>query len=473
MPTHLDDVHAALNRTRVHELVPVRDERDVTRTLHRAAREGRPVAISGGRGAMGGQQFATGGFQLDMRGFDAMLGLDTERGLATLQAGATWPDILRDLETAQLGREDRWTIRQKQTGADFFTIGGSVSANAHGRGLDLAPLVQDVESVALIDAAARRRVCSRERDPALLGRVVGGYGLHGVVTAVTLRLARRHALERHVELRDADGLSAAFEARIRAGYTFGDFQFSCASDDDDFLRRGVFSCYLPVAEPPGREPRHVLDAATWHDLLLLAHVDKREAFRRYAEHYLRTDGQRYWSDEHQMSVYLPGYHRAIDHACGARHRGSEMITELYVPRARLETFLALARDDLRARGADVVYGTVRLIRADRETALPWAREDYACVIFNLHTEHTAAGVTRTKIQCRSLIDLALDLGGSFYLTYHPWARRDQLLAAYPALPAVLAARRAADPRGVLRSDWLGTIERVLAEAPEVGLARAG
>ena len=48
----------------------------------------------------------------------------------------------------------------------------------------------------------------------------------------------------------------------------------------------------------------------------------------------------------------------------------------------------VARDVLR-RGANIVYGTVRLIERDDESFLAWAREPYACVIFNLHVEHTA------------------------------------------------------------------------------------
>ena len=32
---------------------------------------------------------------------------------------------------------------------------------------------------------------------------------------------------------------------------------------------------------------------------------------------------------------------------------------------------------------------------------------------------------------RQLIDVALAFGGSFFLTYHRWARRDQIERAYP------------------------------------------
>jgi hypothetical protein len=130
-----------------------------------------------------------------------------------------------------------------------------------------------------------------------------------------------------------------------------------------------------------------------------------------------------------------------------------MITELYVPRPLLADLLAAAARDLRALEADVVYGTVRLIERDEETVLAWAREPWACVVLNLHVEHTPAGVESAAVAFRRLIDLALDRGGSFYLTYHRWATRRQLLAAYPQLPEFLAAKLEHDPDELFESDW--------------------
>ena len=54
---------------------------------------------------------------------------------------------------------------------------------------------------------------------------------------------------------------------------------------------------------------------------------------------------------------------------------------------------------------EVIYGTVRLIERDDETFLAWAREPWACVIFNLHVTHTPAGIAAATDAFRRLIDL--------------------------------------------------------------------
>ena len=122
-----------------------------------------------------------------------------------------------------------------------------------------------------------------------------------------------------------------------------------------------------------------------------------------------------------------------------------MISELYVPRERLEDFMEAVAEDFARTGVDVIYGTVRLIERDDESFLAWAREPWACVIFNLHTEHTRAGIERTADAFRRLIDLTIARGGSYFLTYHRWARRDQVEACYPQFREFLARKREHDP----------------------------
>lgn len=449
----VNDVHSRLNPTSLARLVPVESARHVADVV-RAARQARlPVCASGGRHAMGGQQFVTGGVLLDTRPMGRVLHFDAARGLVEVEAGIQWPELLAWLHDSQRGLHAPWAIAQKQTGADRLSIGGAVAANIHGRGLTMRPFVDDVESLTLVDAKGDIRRCSRSEDSELFRHVVGGYGLFGVVTAVTLRLVPRQQLERVVEIGVVDDLIAAFDERIRAGHRYGDFQFAIDPASDDFLRRGVLSTYLPVREPTLVAEQRSLTPDDWSRLMTLAHVDKARAFGEYAEHYLATNGQRYWSDEHQLGVYLDGYHSALDRTLGSPVPCSEMISELYVPRERLVDVMTNAADTLRRLRADVIYGTVRLIERDEETALPWARERWACVIFNLHVEHSPRGTDRAATQFRALIDLAAARGGSYYLTYHRWATRDQLLQCHPAFPAFVAAKHAHDPEGVFQSDW--------------------
>jgi FAD/FMN-containing dehydrogenase len=436
--TVVNDVHSRLNEATVDAVVPVDSLESIGTALDRARSAGRAVSIAGGRHAMGGQQFCEGGIVLDTRPLGGVVAIDETRGLVEVEAGIQWPTLVDALA------QTPWAIRQKQTGADDLCIGGAISANAHGRGLTYKPFIDDVESLVVVGPDGVTRTCSRTEESDLFRLVCGGYGLLGVVHSATVRLDRRRKVERVVRLAHARELDELFAERIADGYAYGDFQFAIDPASPDFLQQGICSCYRPVPDDTPLGSEHKLSTDDWSLLLELAHRDKALAYDVYAKHYLATSGQIYLSDRHQLATYVPGYHWS---------GSSEMISELYVPRPQLADFLAAAARDLRSLEADVVYGTVRLIEPDDESFLAWAREPWACVVMNLHVEHTRTGVEGAAIAFRRLIDLALERGGSFYLTYHRWATARQLLTAYPQLPAFLGAKRAHDPDDLFQSDW--------------------
>ena len=152
-------------------------------------------------------------------------------------------------------------------------------------------------------------------------------------------------------------------------------------------------------------------------------------------------------------MYVDGYHRWLDEKTGAAHPGSEMITEIYVPREALERFLAGVRVDFVRNGVQLIYGTIRLIEKDDESFLPWAKERYACIIFNLHVEHTPAGIEQAEGHFRRLIDMAIQEGGSYYLTYHRWATRRQVETCYPQFAEFLGKKLEVDPQERFQSEW--------------------
>ncbi len=450
----LNDVHSGLNPTAVREVIAVRSVQDIRRAVERAASDRLAISVAGGRHAMGAQQFGTDSLHLDTRLFNQVLDFDSQSGLMEVEAGAQWPELIQASLAMQAGSARQWGIVQKQTGADRLSLGGALSANIHGRGLTLKPFVGDVESFTLVTADGRTVRCSRSQNTELFKLAVGGYGLFGIVSAVTLRLRPRRKLRRVVELVNISDVMKRFEQRIQEGFLYGDCQFAIDPASDDFLSRGIFSCYRPVdpATPIPENQREIAEEQ-WLRLLYLAHADKAKAFDVYSTEYLATDGQLYWSDTHQMSYYPDGYHRSLDQRMRATSSGSEMISELYVPRAELASFFADMREDFRRHGTEVIYGTIRLIERDDVSFLAWARQPWACTVLNLHVSHTPDGIEPAAAAFRRLIDLARKRSGSYFLTYHKWAAREQVLACYPQFPEFLKLKRRVDPEERFQSDW--------------------
>ncbi len=450
----VNDVHSHLNPTRVHDVVHPESIDAVQSVVRAARRDGRGVSVAGGRHAMGGQQFATSSTLIDMNGLTHVIEFDRVRGEIEVEAGIQWPELYQYLLESQVNEKKPWAFIQKQTGADKLSIGGALAANVHGRGLRLPPFVGDVVAFTIVGPDGVVRRCSRTENPVIFRAAIGGYGLFGAMVNVRLRLTPRHKVQRTVEVIDIADLPAMFDTRIAAGYQYGDFQFATQLDPEALLRKGVFSCYRPVDDgTPMPSTRTRLTPENWRELILLAHVDRARAFQAYSSYYLTTSGQYYWSDEHQMSTYIPDYHEALGARLGEYARGTEMISEIYVPRDALVRFLVDVRSDFLEHKTDLIYGTIRLIERDTETMLRWAKQPYACIIFNIHVMPDPAGIERAKQEFRRLIDRGLQYGGSYYLTYHRWAERRQVAAAYPEFPEFLRLKRRLDPADVFQSDW--------------------
>src|SRR5205085_10119641 len=184
---------------------------------------------------MGGQQFADGSVLIDTRGMARVLEFDRDKGLLHVEAGIQWPELIQYLHQSQEGQDRQWAIVQKQTGADKFTLGGSLASNVHGRALTQKPIVGNVQSFTILDSEGELHDCDRQNNAELFRLAIGGYGLFGIITSVKLRLRDRVKVRRVVEIRDLKDIPDAIERRIADGYQYVDFQFATVSNRERFL----------------------------------------------------------------------------------------------------------------------------------------------------------------------------------------------------------------------------------------------
>lgn len=445
----VNDVQSQLNATRVQAIKHPRSVDDLQIALREAQRQGQAVCVAGGRHAMGTQQFAGDAVLFDMTDFKRILKFDRKKGQITVEAGIEWPDLIEYLLREQAGQAETWTIREKQTGVDRVSLGGSLASNVHGRGLKFPPLISDVESFTLLCADGKLQACSRTENQELFSLAIGGYGLFGIIVDVTLRLVRRTKVQRVVEVIAIKDLLPWVEKRIATGFVYGDCQYSTDLDAEAEAHAGVFSCYRPVAnETPIPEDQKQLGENDWMEFYKLARTDKKQAFEKYSKYYLSTNEQVYWSDTHQLAGSFDAYRNAVD-----KSRGTEMITEAYVTRENFIPFMAKVRQDYIDHHVDMTYGTIRFIEKDSETFLEWAKEPSVCIVCNLHVVHTDAGKQKAAEDFRRIIDRAIEFGGRYYLTYHRWATRKQVQTCYPQFVDFLRLKKKYDPQERFQSDW--------------------
>ena len=172
-----------LNSTLVHEVIRPTTEEQIRDAIQEAAAKGLKVAIAGKRHSMGGQTLYPDAIALDMLAFNRIVSLNDASKNTTVQSGATWSDIQRFFNPRGLA------VFSMQ-GPNVFTVGGSMSVNAHGWDMRHGPVASSIDWFRILLADGSIRRCSREENEELFHLVLGGYGFFGVILDVGLRVTQ-------------------------------------------------------------------------------------------------------------------------------------------------------------------------------------------------------------------------------------------------------------------------------------------
>src|SRR4051812_36317091 len=174
-PLIVDDV-SQLNPIRVSAIIQPTSPGEIARAV---AQHAGPVSIGGGRHSMGGQIATEDALFIDMRRFNKILEVDPRARTVRVQAGATWRELQEAIDPFNL------SIKVMQSFGNY-TIGGSLSVNAHGTYVGGGPLITTVRSITVVLADGSIVEASPNRNPEIFYGTIGGNCGPGVVGVGTL-----------------------------------------------------------------------------------------------------------------------------------------------------------------------------------------------------------------------------------------------------------------------------------------------
>lgn len=420
---------------------PAAAETRLAELLRRAAKEKLRVSIAGARHSMGGHTIYPGGVVVNMRPF-SRVSYDEKTRLVRVGAGALWADVIAFLNP--LGR----SVAVVQSFSSF-SVGGSISVDAHGWQFREPPLGSTVESMRVMVADGSVVTCSRKEQAELFSLVIGGYGLFGIILDAELRTVPddRYRVERLlVPTADYEKTFAEKTSDADAAMAYGRLDVSTRC----FLGEAVLNVFHrvdgpPAVAPPLAEPSLVgLRRAVFRGTVGSDYGKKLrwDAETKVEEH---MAGALLWRNQVLSDDVALYEDRSAD--------STEILQEYFVPPGRMEAFLVDARREVCDRGADLLNVTVRSVKADRDAFLRYAEADRTALVFLFHQARTPAADEAMKPLTRALIDAAVTRGGTYYLPYRLHATREQLAAAYPRAAEFFALKRRYDPGELFQNEF--------------------
>jgi FAD/FMN-containing dehydrogenase len=330
-----------------------------------------------------------------------------------------------------------------------FTVGGSLSVNAHGRYVGLGPLILSVRSIKVVLADGLVVEASPSTNSEIFYGVIGGYGGLGVIVEAVLELADNAKLKR--------------ETRSMTVSEYKRFFFDHIRDHPETVFHNA-DLYPPDYQLVNAVSYSVTnDALTTNERLTptgQSYRVERFGFWVVSEWPFGKSFRRLVYDPLQRKeelVVWRNYEASRDTAelePASRADSTYVLQEYFVPADRFDDFVGKLREILRRHDVNAINVSIRHARQDPGSLLAWARTEVFAFVLYYKQSTSQTEKINVGVWTRELIDAALDAGGSYYLPYQLHATEQQFLRAYPRAPEFIALKRRVDPTNKFRNSLL-------------------
>src|SRR5437660_707393 len=357
---------SCLTKTEIYGVVEVHSVDDIAKTLAFARENKLSVTSAGVRHSMGGQAFRKGGIVLDMRTFNRIVLNETSRSV-TVQPGATWHDIQNALHP-------RFAVRAMQS-TDIFSVGGSISVNAHGMDHQAGALAKSIKSMKVMLADGTVKTASATENKELFDLVVGGYGLFGVIVEAELDIADNLVYQTGRRVLDYKEFPALFSGEIEKDKNIGLMYGHLSTAPSTFLRELLLYTYTkfdgadfkrqPLGEVSGVKLRRLTVNLSKQGPLF---QEMKWLSEKHIEHRMETctvtRAQALPSAEACLVSRNDPMHDSVPYLRNSLPNDTDILHEYFIPRSQFVSFIDGMRKVLTDNKTNLLNASVRIVHQE-------------------------------------------------------------------------------------------------------------
>ncbi len=398
-----------------------------------------PISVGGGRYSMGGQTATDQALQIDMRKFNKVIAFSTSTKTITVQTGIRWYNIQEYIDPYNL------SVKIMQTYANF-TVGGSLSVNAHGRYIGYGPLIYSVKSLLVVLPNGTLVEASRTKNSDIFYGVIGGYGGLGVITEATLELADNVRVERQDETMPASTYKDYFLKNIRDSKSVIFHNGDIYPDNYETVHAVSYVETDKSVTVTGR----LIPKGEEYGLNRFAYwVISEWPFGKKIRQYI-MDPLLFRGDIVTWRNYEASYD-AMELEPASRERKTYVLQEMFVPVENFDAFVPKMREVFEKNNVNIINVSIRHAKEDPGSILAWARKEVFAFVIYYKQGTDADARASVNVWTREIIDAVLAVGGTYYLPYQPHATDEQFLKAYPRAEEFFALKKHLDPENKFRN----------------------
>jgi len=336
--------------------------------------------------------------------------------------------------------------------SDIFTVGGSLSVNAHGMDHKVGSIASTVKSLTIMMADETIRTLTPEDDPELLYLIIGGYGLFGIILTTELEITDNVMYKQEIKIMKAKKFPKYFD-KIMRDDTYDLFYAHASTSPVTFFKNIITYGYKKIETHTGPFPElHNVTFSKLRNLLLnLAKVSWAGKIAKWvAEKRLNPLVTKLLNNTHVSRNEV--MHDSVEYLKNTVAHTTDILQEYFVPKDKLLPCLKRMGRLLKNYKAIVLNASIRSVHKE-PIFLNYAPQDMFAIVLYLNQRTTPKALAKMKELTQKLIDLVLELKGTFFLPYQLYFTKKQLRAAYPNIDAFFEKKREYDPECIFMNNF--------------------
>jgi FAD/FMN-containing dehydrogenase len=441
--SNLTTDYTGLLPERIERMVQVGDRTEIQRIVKEANEKGRHISIAGLQHSQGGHTYYKDSVVLDMKSFNKILEIDEQNKTIKVESGATWEDVQEAIQPLGLALK----VTQSQS---IFTIGGSLSVNAHGRDIMFGPMAGTVKEMTILTPTGDIKTVTRNDSEEWMKYMLGGYGLFGVILDVTLELTENDVYMIHTQELKTNEYEEYFANLLK--------------NDDTPMH------YARVSVAPNSflEEMYVIDYKSTEKQDQQTPLKKESGARisKLALDLGRHGGSLedlFWENQKVHIKSLDGDTITRNNAM----RGNsvfmeftepgrvEVLQEFFIPVQQYEEYMndvkSLLPADDKNEDFKIHNITVRYAAKDDLTSLNYAKEDMFGLVILIQHGLKEKEMDHAESIIQAWTDVTLKHGGVYYLPYYHYQTIEQFRQSYPKWEKFHEEKIKRDPNGVFQN----------------------
>ncbi len=412
-----------LNKNYVRRIIKIDNTKQLQEAIGEANHKQYKVSIAAKKHSQGGHQFCHDCVVLDMTAFNKIISLDQKNKIIRVQSGATWEQIQNYINPYHLA------IKVMQA-SNIFTVGGSMSANIHGNDPNFGTIIHTIRSFRLLLDDGSIVNVSRVENPELFSLVLGGYGLFGVILDVDLELTDDTVYERDSVVMNYRDYPKFFKRNILNNPKVGLHSAKLSHAPSSFLNEVVATTYNKTDKELNDEifvlqqEKNILRNKFFFGLSRKFFWGKD--LRWYLEKKLdaKIGKKEIVSRNNAMRSIV----KFLEYNSG---KDTDILQDYFIPVENFTSFVDGLREILRSEEINLLSTTIRYTPKDEMSFLSYTKKDSFTFVLYINQRLSQEGIKRAETWTQKMVDLALRLGGSYYLAYQLYPSKEQMRSVYP------------------------------------------